>query len=69
MAEAKRSLIGLDAFPFSNAFSFLHLNIRIMKKNCENFNKLLKNLGVNHSVLIFFINISNILEEEVGASL
>ena len=45
MTEVKSSLIGFDP----NAFSVLHLNIRSMKKNFENFKEFLKNLSVSFS--------------------
>ena len=45
MTEVKSSLIGFDP----NAFSVLHLNIRSMKKNFENFKEFFKNLSVSFS--------------------
>ena len=45
MTEVKRSLTSFDPI----AFSFLHLNIRSMNKNFENFKEFLKNLRVSFS--------------------
>ena len=45
MTEVKCSLKGFDP----SAFSVLHLNIRSMKKNFENFKEFLKNLSVSFS--------------------
>ena len=47
MTEVKGSLKVLDA----NAFSVLHLNIRSMKKNFENFKEFLKNVSVSFSTI------------------
>ena len=47
MTEVKSSLKVLDA----NAFSVLHLNIRSMKKNFENFKEFLKNVSVSFSTI------------------
>ena len=47
MTEIKSSLKVFDP----NAFSVLHLNIRGMKKNFENFKELLKNLSVSFSAI------------------
>ena len=47
MIEVKRSLRSFDPI----AFSFLHLNIRSMKKNFENFKEFLKNLSVSLSAI------------------
>ena len=43
MTEVKSSLKGFDP----SAFSVLHLDIRSMKKNFENFREFLKNLSVS----------------------
>ena len=45
MTEGKRSLTIFDPI----AFSFLHLNIRSMNKNFENFKEFFKNLSVSFS--------------------
>ena len=45
--EVKSSLASFDP----NAFSVLHLNIRSMKKNFENFKEFLKNLSVSFSAV------------------
>ena len=47
MTAVKRSLARFDP----NTFSVLHLNIRSMKKNFENFKEFLKNLNVSFSVI------------------
>ena len=47
MTEVKSSLASFDP----NAFSVLHLNIRSMKKNFENFKDFLKNLSVSFSAI------------------
>ena len=47
MTEVKSSLASFDP----NAFSVLHLNIRNMKKNFENFKEFLKNLSVSFSAV------------------
>ena len=47
MTEVKSSLASFDP----NAFSVLHLNIRSMKKNFENFKEFLKNLSVSFSAI------------------
>ena len=47
MTEFKSSIKGFDP----NAFSVLHLNIRRMKKNFENFKEVLKNLSVSFSAI------------------
>ena len=50
MTEVKSSLTGFDP----NTFSVLHLNIRSMKKNFENFKEFLKNLSVSFSAICLF---------------
>ena len=50
MTEVKRSLANFDP----NAFSVLHLNIRSMKKNFENFKEFLKNVSVSFSAICLF---------------
>ena len=47
MTEVKSSLASFDP----NAFSVLHLNIRSMKKNFENFKEFFKNLSVGFSAI------------------
>ena len=47
MTEVESSLASFD----TNAFSVLHLNIRSMKKNFENFKEFLKNLSVSFSAI------------------
>ena len=47
IAEVKSSLTSFDL----NAFSDLHLNIRNMNKNFENFKEFLKNLSVSSSAI------------------
>ena len=47
MTEVKSSLNGF----VPNAFSVLHLNIRSMKKNLENFREILKNVSVSFSAI------------------
>ena len=47
MTEVKSSLASFDP----NAFSVLHLNIRSMKKNFENFKEFLENLSVTFSAI------------------
>ena len=47
MTEVESSLASFDP----NAFSVLHLNIRSMKKNFENFKEFLKNLRVSFSAI------------------
>ena len=49
MTKVKSSLASFDP----NAFSGLHLNIRSMKKNFENFKEFLKNLSVRFSAICF----------------
>ena len=49
MTQVKSSLKGFDP----NAFSVLHLNIRNMKKNFENFKEFLKNLSISFSGTCF----------------
>ena len=49
MTKVKSSLASFDP----NAFSGLHLNIRSMKKNFENFKEFLKNLSVSFSAICF----------------
>ena len=50
MTEVKISFKSFDP----NAFSFLHLNLRSMKKSFENFKEFLKNLSVNFSAICLF---------------
>ena len=47
MTEVKSSLASFDP----NAFSVLHLNIRSMNKNFENFKEFLKNVSVSFSAI------------------
>ena len=47
LTEGESSLASFDP----NAFSVLHLNIRSMKKNFENFKEFLKNLSVSFSAI------------------
>ena len=47
MTEVKSYLVNFNP----NAFSVLHLNIRSMKKNFENFKEFLKNLSVRFSAI------------------
>ena len=49
MTEVKSSLASFDP----NASSVLHLNIRSMKKNFENFKEFLKNVSVSFSTVCF----------------
>ena len=47
MTEVKSSLASFDP----SAFSVLHLNVRSMKKNFENFKEFLKNVSVSFSAI------------------
>ena len=50
MTEVKSSLVSFDP----NACLVLHLNIRSMKENLENFKEFLKNLSVSFSAICLF---------------
>ena len=64
MTEVKSSLPGFDP----NTFSVLHLNIRSMKKNFENFKEFLKNLSVSFSAVCLFETWCKSQEESQNSS-